>query len=96
MKLTGILLMATLFLWVVCESKPLVINESVVKHRLTTLPGISQDEEVIRANKFIQEAIVWGVIIAIVLGMSAFLFCPFCCYCIAEHCHGTSRGYQNI
>lgn len=88
--------MATLYLWVVCEAAPLVINESAITHRVTTLPGISHNADVIKANKIIQEAIVWGVIISLVLIMSAFLFCPFCCYCIAEQCHGTSRGYQNI
>lgn len=88
--------MATLSLWVVSEVTPLVINESVVTHRVRTLPAFPITEETIRANKIIQEAIVWGVILSLVLIMSAFFFCPFCCYCLAEHCHGSSRGYVNI
>lgn len=101
MKLVGFLLMAILTLWLIGEVSPSVAtvgNKSMFTHRNSTLPGAEiENEETQRINKVFQEAIVWGVILSLVLIISAFLFCPFCCYCIAEHCQGSSRGgYLNI
>lgn len=100
MKLVGLLLMATLSLWLIGEASPSVatVGKKSMFHRNSTLPGAeTENEETQRINRVFQEAIVWGVILSLVLIISAFLFCPFCCYCIAEHCQSSSRGgYSNI
>ena len=92
MKLLGFILMSTLYLWVLCEAAPQIAKKSMTTHHNSTLPDELQSLESKRTNNIVQEAIVWGVIISLVLIISAFLFCPFCCYCIAEHCQRSSTG----
>lgn len=86
-----------MFLLVVCKAAPPIAKKSLITQRNCTLTSVElQNEETKKIDRTIKEAIVWGIIIFLVLLISAFLFCPFCCFCVNDHCHGSSRGYLSI